>query len=190
MNLDNRTARHKYTTEELVRQRPTPEQLARLSRHPIFVVLDDVRSLMNVGLVFRLCDALLVEKLYLCGITGHPPEPKIEKTAIKTIPFVPWEYQPNAHEVVANLRDQGVQIVAVEQATGSIDYLEAPYRYPLCLVFGHQRTGVSEPILEIADLVVEIPMYGIGNSLNVAMSLAVVGYHIVSRLSDRGCVLW
>ena len=75
-------------------------------------------------------------------------------------------------------------------ATGSTDYLDAHYRFPLCLVFGHQRTGISEPILATADLVVEIPMYGIGNSLNVAMSLAVVGYQVVSRLPGRGRMLW
>jgi tRNA G18 (ribose-2'-O)-methylase SpoU len=184
----------KLTTAELVAARPTPEALARLPRHPIVAVLDDIRSLENVGLIFRLCDAALVEKLYLCGITGYPPLPMgdprppwvaeragrvINKTAIHTVQYVPWEYRPSALEVVRELKQRGVQIVSLEQTTASAVYTEVSYRFPVCLVLGHEREGVDEAILAESDLIVEIPMYGIGNSLNVATAFAIVVYELL-----------
>src|SRR5579859_4337236 len=123
------------TTGELVARKPAEGEFRRLRRAPISVVLEDVRSLANVGLIFRICDALRVERLYLCGITGRPADPtqapgvdprprhvqdraerEITKTAVMAIPFVPWEYRPSALEVVTALRTNGYQIVAVEQA--------------------------------------------------------------------------
>ena len=123
------------------------------------MVLDDVRSLANVGLIFRICDALRVERLYLCGITGHPADPtpgrdarprhvqdraerEITKTAVMAIPFVPWEYHASATEVVQRLRDARYQVVAVEQGHHSTPYTRAGiYQPPLCLIFGHERAG-------------------------------------------------
>ncbi len=170
-----------------------------MPRAPISVVLDDVRSLANVGLVFRLCDALRVERLYLCGITGHPPYPdptrdprlpdvqeralrEITKTAVMAIPHVPWEYRPHALDVVRGLKHRGYQAVAVEQAHTSTPYsTSGVYRPPVCLVFGHERAGVRAVTLAEADLCVEIPVYGMANSLNVAMALAVVGYEVLRQ---------
>lgn len=157
------------------------------------MVLDDVRSLANVGLIFRLCDALRAERLYLCGITGHPPYPGdpreshirdralrgISKTAVMAVPFVPWEYAPSALDVVSTLRGQGYQIIAIEQAHGGVPYTTpGAYRPPLCLVLGHERAGVAPETLVMADLCVEVPVYGMANSLNVAAALAVVAYEI------------
>jgi 23S rRNA (guanosine2251-2'-O)-methyltransferase len=184
------------TTAELVARKPDVESFARLPRAPISVVLDDVRSLANVGLIFRICDALRVERLYLCGITGYPPDPtpgrdprprhvqdraerEIAKTAVMAIPFVPWEYQPSALETVQRLRRDGYQIVAVEQAHHSTPYArEGIYRPPLALIFGHERAGVAPSALDDADLCVELPVFGMANSLNVAMACALVGYEI------------
>ncbi len=136
------------TTSELVARKPDAETFARLPRAPISVVLEDVRSLANVGLIFRICDALRVERLYLCGITGRPADPnpendarprhvqdraerEITKTAVMAIPFVPWEYQPSALDVVKKLKLNGYQIVAVEQAHHSTPYTRAGiYRPP------------------------------------------------------------
>lgn len=180
------------TTVELVAAKPTPEAFSQLPRAPISVVLEDVRSLANVGLVFRLCDAARVERLYLCGITGYPrlPDPAadprlrtvqeraeraITKTAVMAIPFVPWEYRPSASDVIAERRGLGYQIVAVEQAHASVAYTsDGVYRAPLCLILGHERSGVPPATLEEADLCVEIPVYGMANSLNVAMACALV----------------
>jgi len=184
------------TTAELVAGKPDPEAFSRLPRAPISVVLDDVRSLANVGLVFRLCDAVRAERLYLCGISGHPPYPspeadprlrhvqdralrQITKTAVMAIPFVPWEHHPSALAVVHRLRATGYQIVGVEQAHGSVRYTTAGiYRPPLCLVLGHERAGLAPTTLAEVDLRVEVPVYGIANSLNVAMALALVAYEV------------
>jgi 23S rRNA (guanosine2251-2'-O)-methyltransferase len=170
-----------------------------LPRAPISVVLDDVRSLANVGLIFRICDALRVERLYLCGITGHPSDPtpgqdsrprhvqdraerQIAKTAVMAIPFVPWDYHPSAADVVQRLREARYQIVAVEQGHHSTPYTRAGiYHPPLCLILGHERAGVAPSALATADLCVELPVYGMANSLNVAMACALVGYEIVRQ---------
>ena len=180
-------------------RKPDAATFAELPRAPISVVLEDVRSLANVGLIFRICDALRVECLYLCGITGRPSDPKpgndprpkhvqdraereIAKTAVMAIPFVPWEYQPSALHVVTRLRQSGYQIVAVEQAHHSTPYTQAGiYRPPVCLIFGHERAGITPPALESADLCVELPVYGMANSLNVAMACVLVGYEIVRQ---------
>jgi tRNA G18 (ribose-2'-O)-methylase SpoU len=191
------------TTAELVARKPDPDRFADLPRVPISVVLDDVRSLANVGLIFRICDALRVERLYLCGITGHPADPEfnpnpgrdprprhvqdraereIAKTAVMAIPYVPWEYHPSAIDVVQRLRGNGYQIVAVEQAHASTPYTQPGiYRPPLCLIFGHERAGVAPTALDAADMCIELPVYGMANSLNVAMACAIVGYEILRQ---------
>jgi 23S rRNA (guanosine2251-2'-O)-methyltransferase len=192
------------TTSELVDRKPSPAGFSELPRAPISVVLDDVRSLANVGLIFRLCDALRVERLYLCGITGRPSAPhgvddprprhvqdragrEIQKTAVMAVPFVPWEYANSALEIVATLKRRGYQVVAVEQAHTSVPHwTPGVYRAPVCLIFGHERAGVAPSALSAADVCVEVPVYGMANSLNVAMSLAVVGYEIFRQLDTFG----
>jgi 23S rRNA (guanosine2251-2'-O)-methyltransferase len=189
------------TTAELVARKPDPESYARLPRAPISVLLDDVRSLANVGLIFRICDALRVERLYLCGITGHPASERdtrpryvqeratreITKTAVMAVPFVPWEYRTSAVETVDELRGCDYQIVGVEQAYSSRMYTEPGlYRPPVCLVFGHDRAGITRAALDLTDLCVEIPVFGMANSLNVAMACAVVGYEVVRQWQAFG----
>lgn len=187
----------KKTTEELVAEKPIVEEFRRERRNPITVILNNVRSLQNVGLCFRICDAIRAEKLYLTGFTGYPPLPKndprpaniihhaknqIEKTAIWTVQYVPWEYQEDAVGLVKKLKKNGLQIVAVEQTDESKKYLEAPYKFPLALVFGHEREGIDNPVLSLCDFAVEIPIYGMGNSLNVAMALSILGYELTKPL--------
>lgn len=186
--------------------KPSPDELARLPRAPISVVLDDVRSLANVGLIFRLCDAVRAQRLTLCGITGHPPYPdperdprpravqeralrEITRTAVMAVPFVPWVYRPRAEDVLEEARARGEQVVAVEQAHGSVPYTSAGiYRPPLCLVLGHERAGVTPSAIEAADLCLEVPMFGMANSLNVAMAFAVVAYEILRQHDGFGMV--
>lgn len=191
---------NKKSTQQLVSERLTAEALSTMPRQPIFVVLDNVRSLENVGLIFRLCDALRVEKLFLTGITGFPPmgegDPRptniqehalnqITKTGIKLVPYVPWEYRENVLDVLVELKSSGVQIVSLEQTTASINYRDAQYNFPVALVLGHEREGVADPVLKQSDLLVEIPMYGMGNSLNVATALAVIGYELIGRVPHK-----
>ncbi|HEY2596735.1 MAG TPA: TrmH family RNA methyltransferase [Chloroflexota bacterium] len=192
------------TTAELVGRKPDETAFQRLARAPMSVVLDDVRSLANVGLIFRICDALRVERLYLCGITGHPADPRpgadprprhvqdraqreIAKTAVMAIPFVPWEYAASAIEVVDRLRAGGYQVVAVEQAHTSVPYTRpGTYRPPVALIFGHERAGVAPAALQAADVCVEVPVYGMANSLNVAMACALVGYEVLRQHDGFG----
>jgi 23S rRNA (guanosine2251-2'-O)-methyltransferase len=189
------------TTQELVARKPDTASFSELPRAPISVVLEDVRSLANVGLIFRVCDALRVQKLYLCGITGHPasandPRPRhvqdraereIAKTAVMAIPFVPWEYHASAVALLRRLRTEGHQLVAVEQAHSSVAYTTSDaYRPPVALIFGHERAGVTTAALQMADLCVEVPVYGMANSLNVAMACSVVGYEILRQHAGFG----
>ena len=197
---------HKYSTDELVAQKPSEEDFRHLKRNPIVFILHNIRSLENVGLFFRLADALMVEKIYLTGYTGYPrqendtrderivrhAESEINKTAIKIVPFVPWEHCEEIDPLLSKLRTtnlpagrQGYQLIAVEQTDRSIDYRKAEYKFPLALIFGHERTGVEDELLEQCDLIVDIPMLGMGNSHNVAASGAIIASHLINfRLSS------
>ena len=178
------------------KERAANRDLLVATRAPIYVVVDNVRSLDNVGLLFRLCELTRVKKLYLCGITGYPKgqlndrrdvwkaeraDQRIRKTAIYAVPFVPWEHSRSAFTVVKKLKSQGVAIVALEQAFGSTSYTQASYRLPLALVVGHEIKGVSAKIVDLADEVIEIPTYGIGNSLNVAVATGLALYKIIEK---------
>lgn len=180
---------HKFTTDELVAQKPSESAFKKLKRNPIVFILHNIRSLENVGLFFRLADAILAEKIYLTGYTGYPrlendsreerivshAEKEINKTAIKLVPFVPWEKS----ETIPDL--PGYQLVGVEQTDESVDYQKADYKFPVALLFGHERTGVEDELLASCDLVVNIPMLGMGNSHNVAMSATVIAYHLLTQ---------
>lgn len=187
--------RSKKTTEELVQERPAPEELFSLPRMPITVVADNVRSLDNVGLLFRLCELARVERLYLTGYTGHPRTPgddreegiiarhehRIFKTAVYAMPFQPWSYVEDPVPLVRKLKEEGSYIVAAEQTTESRSYLVADYRLPLTLLVGHEREGVRDDLLVLADVQVEIPVLGLGNSHNVSHAAAILVYHILAK---------
>ncbi|MBI3558990.1 TrmH family RNA methyltransferase, partial [Candidatus Gottesmanbacteria bacterium] len=158
-------------------------------RNPIIFVLHNLRSLQNVGLFFRLADAIRAGKIYLTGFTGYPrsgihAENEINKTAIKLVPHVPWEYTEDVLSVLSNLRHLDYQLVGVEQTDISINYLTPNYLTPVVLLFGHEREGLEEKLLEKCDLVVHIPMLGVGNSHNVAMSGAIISYHILNKITS------
>lgn len=189
----------KKTTGELVAEKPAFSDFKKQKRNPLIVILNNVRSLQNVGLCIRICDAICAEKLYLTGFTGYPPLAKndprpaniilhaknqIEKTAIRTVDYVPWEYREDAVDLIKELKIKKTQIVAVEQTDESKKYLEALYKFPLALVFGHEREGIEDPVLELCDFAVEVPMHGMGNSLNVAMSLSILGYELLKRIKS------
>lgn len=178
----------RITTEELVASKLPLEEFKKLPKTPITVVVDGIRSLDNVGLIFRICDGFHVRKLYLCGITGYPQianderpphtierqDRRIKKTAIKNVDYVDWEYKLDVEAVVTAQKEAGDKIVVLEQTDTSTDYQKTDYQFPLTLVVGHERTGVSDAILKLADNIIEIPMHGMGNSHNVAVSTAIV----------------
>jgi tRNA G18 (ribose-2'-O)-methylase SpoU len=186
----------KKSTQDLVQERPQPALLSQLPRTPLTVVLDNVRSLDNVGLIFRLCELARVDRLYLTGYTGHPRIPgddreeglisrhenRIIKTAVYAVPYQPWAYIEDPVPLVAHLKEQGSQVIALEQTEESVPYNETQYALPLTLIVGHERLGVRQELLDLADQVIEIPILGLGNSHNVATATGIVLYHMLEKV--------
>ncbi len=156
----------------------SPGDFRSIPRCPVTAVLDNLRSAFNVGSIFRTADCALVEKIITCGITAHPPNQKLEKTALGTLPIVPWEHRPTAGEAVAEMQSAGVRVVALETTDRSETLWNFRFPLPVCLVLGNEALGVSAPVLEAADDLVEIPMFGFKNSINVASAFAIAMYEI------------
>ena len=148
-------------------------------RLPISVVLNNVRSLYNVGSIFRTADGAGIEKIWLCGITGKPGSrrSRIEKTALGAEKTVPWEYREDARSIIRELKEKNYQIVLLEQTEKSVSYAEFQPAPPVCLVVGNEITGVSESLLPFCDAAIEIEMSGLKNSLNVTVAFGIVAYH-------------
>ena len=125
---------------------------------------------------------MLLKKLFLCGITGHPPRKEISKTALKADDVVPWEYSDSAIEVAKKLKKRGVRIVAVELAHGAKSYNKTRYKFPVCFIFGHEVYGISDELMKLVDISVQVPMLGRANSLNVATCYGIIAYDALSKL--------
>lgn len=154
------------------------------AKTPIFVILDNIRSLNNIGSVFRTADAFLIEKIYLCGITAKPPHKDIHKTALGATESVAWEYVENTLDIIIALKAQHIEIIAIEQAENAIflnDFkLDATKKY--AVIFGNEVKGVSQEVVSNCDTVIEIPQYGTKHSLNIAVSAGVVLWDFWSKL--------
>ena len=172
----------KLSHEEIQRLKPTEDEVKGKDRSPIYALLDNVRSLHNVGAIFRTSDAVLLSRLYLCGITGCPPRTEIGKTSLGADELVPWEQHDDSVEAVEKLKADGVKIVAVELAEGAVNYSEAIYDFPVCFVFGHEVEGVSDEVMELVDMAVSLPMLGRANSLNVATCYGIIMYDALRKL--------
>jgi tRNA G18 (ribose-2'-O)-methylase SpoU len=157
-------------------KRASAEEVAVSPKMTVTVVLDGVRSLNNVGSLFRTCDAFAVERMVLCGITGTPPDREIHKTALGAETTVAWTYYKDVAEALASLRDQGHTIVAVEQVEGAemLESFVPDTSRKYALVFGNEVDGVSQQALDLCDSAIEIPQAGAKHSLNVAVSGGVV----------------
>ena len=167
------------------------EELNRLSisdfkskkKDPIVVLLDNVRSLHNVGSVFRTCDAMAVEKLYLGGITAKPPHREIQKTAIGATESVKWEYVEIAKAVVLKYKNLGYKIIAVEQTVNSKDLTKYKWNdEKTMIIFGNEVNGVQQNIIDMADLSIEIPQWGTKHSLNISVSAGIILWDLKSKL--------
>ena len=183
----------KLGAEELRKVRPTEEELARLFRIPLYIILDNVLDTYNVGSIFRLADAVGAEKIFLCGASETPPNPKIKKASVGTWRWVRWEQTNSAAEAIRKLKVKnenlpagkaGLKVVAVEQSPKSIAYDKVSYRLPLAIVVGHETEGVSEETLRLADTIVEIPLWGVNKSLNVMVSAAVVLFKVMEQVKN------
>ena len=181
----------RYSTEELVASRPSADERST-ARLPVIVVLDDIRSATNVGLMFRLCDCVNVEALWLAGITAYPgvsqhATNRIAKTAVGgSLDVVPWRHLDDPVPAVRGLKDEGWRVVALEQGEGSRPWRAVDYGARTVLILGHERAGVGEPLLSLADEVAELPVRGVTNSLNVAMCASAVLYELLERAEARG----
>ena len=164
----------KLENSELIRK--SIEDFKAAIKTPIIIILDDVRSLNNIGSIFRTCDAFLIEKIYLCGITANPPNKEINKTALGATETVTWEYLEKIEEVIENLKSQEINVYAVEQVKNAIfleDFMVNKNK-KYALIFGNEVYGVSQKAIDICDGTIEIPQLGTKHSLNIAVSAGIV----------------
>ena len=158
-------------------------EFKKIEKDPIIVLLDDVRSLNNIGSIFRTCDAMRVKKIYLCGITGKPPHREIRKTAIGASESVDWEHKNNASEILTKYRDLGYEIIAVEQTSSSVSLEKYQLKNKnILLVFGNEINGVSQKLVDLCDFSIEIPQWGTKHSMNISVSVGMVLWNIKKLL--------
>ena len=160
---------------------PSEEDLKQIKKNALYIVLDNVLDTYNIGSIFRLADAVAAKKIFLCGKTETPPNHRIKKASVDTWKWVEWEYVEKASEVVKKLRAEKVKIYAVEQSLKSTLYNKVDYQLPCAVVVGHETDGVSKEVLEVADEIVEIPMFGVNKSLNVMVSCGIILFEITKK---------
>lgn len=175
----------KLTHVEIAKLRFTKEQLTNESPFPIYVLLDNIRSLYNVGSIFRTSDGTRITKLFLTGYTPYPPRKEINKTALDSTQTVAWEYYKNPIEAIEKLKAEKIKICLLEHTTQSQPYFNITKNdFPLCLVVGNEITGVSKEIIELADIAIDIPMFGLKQSLNVAVAYGIAVFELVRALKQ------
>jgi tRNA G18 (ribose-2'-O)-methylase SpoU len=163
----------KLSMEEL--NRKSDEEFKSTEKQPIIILLDNVRSLHNVGSVFRTSDAFLVEKIILTGITGTPPNRELNKTALGSTESVTWEYFEKPEEAVSELKKEKWKIVSLEQTDHSLLLQQfSPGKEKICYVFGNEVFGISDPVIQLSDLTVEIPQFGTKHSFNISVTAGMV----------------
>jgi len=169
----------KLSHEEIVSR-----QVAKIAQPklPLCVVLNNIRSLHNVGAIFRTADGVGVQKIWLCGITGFPPQGGIAKTALGAQEHVPWEYREDVLGVLKELKQEGYQIVLLEQMQGALPHDVFKPAGAVCLVVGNEVSGVNQELQTLCDAAIEIQMEGIKNSLNVAVAFGIAAYQLRSQL--------
>src|SRR5690348_7301779 len=162
----------------------TVEEKKTLKKNPIYIICDNVIDTYNIGSIFRLADAVAAEKVYLCGVTETPPNTRIKKASINTTEWVEWEYCQTTIEAIEKVRKDvpDIQIVLVEQDQRSVAFDKADYTFPICLIVSNETSGAEKEILDAADLIVEMPMFGVNKSLNVMVSLGIVLYQVIQKL--------
>ena len=175
----------KLKNEELDRLEVSEFKAA--SKSPIIIILDNIRSLNNIGSVFRTSDAFLIEKIYLCGITAQPPHNDIRKTALGSTETVDWEYTNNTIEIVEKLKTEGVKVCSIEQAENAtmLNNFKPQLNTKYAFVFGNEVKGVAQDVVNASDVVIEIPQFGTKHSLNISVSCGVVIWDVFSKLEAR-----
>lgn len=177
----------KLNAKELRTTEVIPEEVKKINRNPIYIIVDNVLDTYNIGSIFRLADAVAAEEVILCGESLTPPHTRIKKASINTTEVVRWRYEKTAEEAIRELRRVlggvgvvgRVRVVAIEQDEKSIPYDKAEYSFPMALVVGNESYGISKEVLDLCDEIVEIPMWGVNRSLNVVVSLGIVLYEVM-----------
>jgi 23S rRNA (guanosine2251-2'-O)-methyltransferase len=166
---------------------PNPEELKKIKKNPVYIILDNVMDTYNIGSIFRLADSVAAEKVILCGETETPPHTRIKKASINTTEWVAWQYFADTKTAISNLKSQisNLKVIAVEQDAKSVPYEKTDYSFPIALVVGHESSGVSKSVLQMCDQIVEIPMWGVNKSLNVVVSLGIVLFKAMEGISQK-----
>ena len=160
------------------------EEYKTSEKTPLIIILDNIRSLNNIGSVFRTADAFLVKKIYLCGITAKPPHKDIQKTALGATESVDWEYAENVMDVVTKLQNEGVFVASIEQAELAVNLNDFSVRKEMtyAIIFGNEVEGVQQKVVTASDAVIEIPQFGTKHSLNISVSVGVVVWDLFVKL--------
>ncbi|MFC0521385.1 RNA methyltransferase [Mesonia maritima] len=174
----------KLKNSELARKSVSAFKEAK--KTPLIVILDNVRSLNNIGSVFRTADAFLIEKIYLCGITAKPPHKDIHKTALGATETVAWEYVENTTDLVEKLKQENIQLLSIEQAENSVmlDNFQPEKEKKYAVIFGNEVKGVQQEIVSASHQVIEIPQFGSKHSLNISVSVGVVLWDLFAKMKS------
>jgi 23S rRNA (guanosine2251-2'-O)-methyltransferase len=164
--------------------RKSVEEFKKTEKFPFVVILDNIRSLNNIGSVFRTADGFLIEGVYLCGITATPPHKDIHKTALGATDSVEWKYFSKTTDAIKQLREKGYIIISIEQTDESIMLNEFPIQQneSYALIFGHEMKGVDQSVIDMSDISIEIPQFGTKHSLNISVSVGIVLWDLINKI--------
>ena len=170
----------KLTHAEISENRSTLEKIHEVNKLPVVVILDSIRSSYNVGSIFRTSDGAMIEHLYLCGYTPGPSKKEVLKTALGSTDSIKWTHEKYAVKVIKELKEKGIKICALEQTSNTIPHYEIKFEehFPLCLIVGNEITGVSQELINLCDFSIELPQYGIKQSLNVAVAYGIAVFKL------------
>jgi len=171
-------SRIKRTNDELKSNRPTLDEMKNIPKLPISILVENVRSVHNVGSIFRSADGFGADKLYLTGYTAYPPRLDLTKTALGSEKSVIWEYNEDPIKTACKIKGKGILLILLEQTFTSKSIYKVKLNFPLCFIVGNEVSGVSEELASLADIHIELPMRGIKQSLNVSVATGVAGYEL------------
>ena len=171
----------KRSNDDLKANRPTLEEVQFIPKVSISILVENVRSVYNVGSIFRTADSFGAEKIYLTGITSFPPRDDLHKTALGAEESVAWEYDKDSVQLAKKIKKQGILLALIEQTKKSKNIFDLDVDFPICFIVGNEVDGVSEELVELADIHLEIPMSGIKQSLNVSVATGIIGYELLRK---------
>ncbi len=176
----------KLLYSQILELRKNFDEINFSQRHPIKLLLNNIRSLYNVGSIFRTSDSALIDEIILCGFTPHPPRKEIEKTALGATKTVPWRYYKDTLSIIKELKEQGYKICALEITDNSINYNDLNKDdFPLVIIAGNEISGIDDEVLELSDFSIEIPMYGVKHSLNVSVAVGIAVYNTLNIYNSK-----